>query len=39
MESFQVPGDEARYAVVEYWVEGDSAEFTWRFKREPAAFA
>jgi len=38
-ESFQVPGDEARYAVVDYWAEDDSPELTWLFQREPVGFA
>lgn len=38
-KSFQVPGDEARYAVVDYWAEDGSAELTWRFQREPVGFA
>ena len=38
-ESFQVPGDEARYAVVDYWAEDDSPELMWLFQREPVGFA
>ena len=38
-KSFQVPGDEPRYAVVDYWAEDGSAELTWRFQREPVGFA
>ncbi|WP_345207382.1 hypothetical protein [Fodinibacter luteus] len=38
-EPFQVPGDEARYAVVDYWVEDDSAELTWLFQRDPVGLA
>jgi hypothetical protein len=38
-ESFQVPGNEARYAVVNYWAEDDSPELTWLFQREPVGFA
>lgn len=38
-ESFEVPGDEPRYAVVDYWTEGDEPEFTWNFQREPVGFA
>jgi len=37
-ESFQVPGDEARYAVVNYWTEDGSADLTWQFQREPVGF-
>ena len=38
-ESFHVPGDEARYAVIDHWGEGDSAELTWLFQRQPIGFA
>ena len=38
-ESFQVPGDKARFAVIDYWGEDDSAEFSWSFQRQPVAFA
>ena len=38
-ESFRVPGDAARYAVVDHWGEGGSAELTWLFQPEPIAFA
>ena len=38
-ESFEVPGDEARYAVVDYWAEDDSPELMWLFQREPVGFA
>ena len=38
-ESFQVPGKEARYAVVNYWAEDDSPELMWLFQREPVGFA
>jgi hypothetical protein len=38
-ESFRVPGDKARYAVIDHWGEGDSAELTWLFQRQPLAFA
>jgi hypothetical protein len=37
-ESFQVPGDEARYAVVNYWDEDDSPELEWHFQRDPVYF-
>lgn len=37
-ESFQVPGDEARYAVVNYWAEDDSPELAWHFQRDPLYF-
>jgi len=38
-ESFQVPGDKTRYAVIDYWGEDDSADLTWQFQRQPMAFA
>ena len=38
-ESFDVPGDATRYAVVDYWGEGGSAELTWLFQRRPVVFA
>ncbi|MGG5257858.1 hypothetical protein ACQZ2A_04160 [Phycicoccus avicenniae] len=37
-ESFEVPGDEPRYAVVNYWTEDDQPELTWDFQREPVGF-
>ena len=38
-ESFQVPGDEPRYAVVEHWTADGAADLTWQFQRQPLAFA
>ncbi|GAA4403503.1 hypothetical protein GCM10023153_33570 [Ornithinibacter aureus] len=38
-ESFEVPGNEPRYAVVNYWAEDDAPELTWDFQREPVGFA
>ncbi len=38
-ESFQVPGDKMRYAVIEHWTEDDSADLTWQFQRQPVGFA
>lgn len=38
-ESFEVPGDKPRYAVIDHWGEGESAELTWAFQRQPMAFA
>ena len=45
-ESFQVPRNEPRYAVIEYWTEDDSPEtddpavdLTWQFQRQAPAFA
>lgn len=37
-ESFQVPGDKSRYAVIDHWGEGDSADLSWSFQRLPMAF-
>lgn len=37
-ESFRLPDDKARYAVIDYWGEDASAELTWRFQRQPVAF-
>jgi hypothetical protein len=37
-ESFRVPGDKARFAVIDYWGEDDSAEFSWSFHRQPVGF-
>ena len=37
--SFDVPGDEKRYAVVEYWNEGGPADLTWSFHRQEIGFA
>ncbi len=38
-ESFDVPGDKPRYALIDHWGEDDGAELTWLFQREPLAFA
>lgn len=38
-ETFQVPGDKARFAVIDYWGEDDSAYFSWLFHRQPIGFA
>ncbi len=44
-ESFEVPGDKPRYAVIEYWTEDDSpdtddpaVDLTWQFQRQAPAF-
>lgn len=37
-ESFEVPGDEPRYAVLDHWGRGDGAELTWLFETEPIGF-
>jgi hypothetical protein len=38
-ETFRVPGDKPRYAVIDHWGEDSSAELTWSFHRRPVAFA
>jgi len=37
-ESFRVPADKTRYAVIDYWGEDDSADFSWSFHRQPVGF-
>lgn len=37
-ETFQTPGTAPRYAVLDYWGEGSSAEFSWSVHRKPVAF-
>ncbi len=37
-ESFRVPGDKSRYAVIDHWGEDDSADLSWSFQRQPMAF-
>ena len=39
-EAFQVPGDEVRFAVINYWAKDDHdpREFSWFIQREPVAF-
>ncbi len=37
-ESFQVPGDKTRYAVMDYWTEDDAPDLTWEFHRQPVGF-
>jgi hypothetical protein len=37
--SFRVPGDATRYAILDHWGEGSSAELTWSFHRRPVGFA
>lgn len=37
-ESFRVPGDKTRYAVIEHWGDDGSAELTWLFQRQPIGF-
>jgi hypothetical protein len=38
-ESFEVPRDRVRYAVIDHWGEDGSAELNWLFQRQPVAFA
>ncbi|MBE7323511.1 hypothetical protein IEQ44_02435 [Nocardioides sp. Y6] len=38
-ETFRVPGDAPRYAVIDHWGESGSAELTWLFRRQEIAFA
>jgi hypothetical protein len=39
-ESFAVPGDKKRYAVIDHWTEEDgSTDLSWVFSREALAFA
>lgn len=38
-ESFRIPRQGKRYAVLDHWGEDGSAELTWLFQREPVAFA
>ncbi len=37
-ESFKVPGDKARYAVIDHWGDAAEAELTWLFQRQPIGF-
>jgi hypothetical protein len=44
-ESFEVPGNRPRYAVIDYWTEDDSpdtddpaVDLTWQFQRQAPAF-
>ena len=37
-ESFRVPDDDTRYAVIDHWGAGDSAELTWLIQRRPLVF-
>ena len=44
-ESFEVPRNKTRYAIIEHWTEGDSADtddasvdLTWQFQRQAPAF-
>lgn len=38
-ETFKVPGDETRFAVIDYWGEDDSAPLSWLFQRQSPGFA
>ena len=37
-ESYRVPGEKTRFAIIDYWGEDDSAEHSWSFHRQPVAF-
>lgn len=37
-ESFQVPGDKTRYAVIDHWGDASKAELTWLFQRQAIGF-
>ena len=37
-ETFRVPDNKTRYALIDYWGEDDSSELTWLFQRAPMAF-
>jgi len=37
-ESFQVPGDKARYAVVNYWADEEPPKLEWQFQTDPVYF-
>lgn len=38
-ESFRVPGDAPRFAVLDHWGEEGTADLSWSFHRRPVAFA
>ena len=38
-KSFEVPPGKKRYAVLDHWGEGDSADLTWQLHRQPMGFA
>lgn len=38
-ETFRVPGDQPRFAVLDHWGEDGTADLTWSFHRKPVAFA
>lgn len=37
-ESFEVPPDQTRYALIDHWGEGESADLSWSFQRQPMGF-
>jgi hypothetical protein len=37
-QSFEVRRGKTRYAAIEHWTEGGSADLTWQFQRQPMAF-
>ncbi|NYJ02065.1 hypothetical protein HNR19_002763 [Nocardioides thalensis] len=38
IESFRVPGDRMRFAIIDHWGEDGSADLEWTFHRQPVAF-
>ena len=38
-QSFRVPGDARRYAVIDYWTETEGPTITWQLTRRELAFA
>jgi hypothetical protein len=38
-KSFRVPGDQKRYAVIDYWTEDGGPDLEWLIQRQPLAFA
>ena len=37
-ESFRVPGDKTRYAVIDHWGDASKSELRWLFQRQPIGF-
>ena len=37
-ESFRVPGEKTRFAVIDHWGEDESADLSWSFHRQPVGF-
>ena len=36
--SFELRRGKTRYAAIEHWTEGGSADLTWQFQRQPMGF-